>query len=118
MNAQELCKRLRQDRNAWRSTTEGPELRWTLRGIDSMRRVVHALIKEERAHQAQRTPRLHRWLAGDLFRAVNQALTYLGRGDRRKAIVVLEKARDAVQVRRTCAPDKNGPFKSPANIVS
>ena len=118
MNVQELMKRLHREREHWRLAGSGPELSWTLRGIDIARKVICQIAKEDRLRNLERRPRLVRWMAADLLHAINQAITYLGRCDRAKAIDILRRASQAAQTSRANIPDKNGPSNDPVNLVS
>lgn len=90
MNAAEAIKRIRLERRDWKCAGPGAEVKWTLRGMDIALKKVRDLAQEERLKHLERRPRLSRWIAGDLFNAVQQALAYLKRGDRAKAINTLE----------------------------
>ncbi len=92
MNGAEVLRRLWKERKEWKgSETLGPEVHWTVRGIDACIRQVKLLVHEQRVNERLRKPAVYRWRARDLFYAVRQALDHLKRGDRKRAIDVLER---------------------------
>lgn len=94
MHGAEAVRRIHREIQEWRG--DGPEVSWTKQGLARAKAIVLGLAAEERARNQAIRPKLHRWLAGDLFRAVRQALHYLKRGDRARGIEVLEEAVRAV----------------------
>lgn len=94
MNAAEAVRRIHKEVQDWRG--EGAEVSWTKNGLNRALTIVRTLAKEEKMRALERRPRLSRWLAGDLYRAIRQALAYLERGDRAKGIETLQKAIELV----------------------
>lgn len=118
MNRAEIVHRLYRERQSWARGADGPEVRWTLRGLDIALNLVKTIAREETIRNEQRKPRLARWLAGDLFCAVNQGIIYIERGERGKALTVLRKAKAAAEETRATRTIKNGPFMRANNMVS
>ncbi len=118
MNSAEIVRRLYRERQEWRSSGDGAEVSWTCRGIDIAREIVLKMAKEEQMRNIIHTPRLSIWLAGDLFRAIRKALDNLHRGERAKAVSILEDAKEMARKSRAMVPTKNGSSAPPTNVVS
>ncbi len=97
MNAAEVLRRLWKEKHEWKSYDDTPEVRWTLRGINLCIDHVKAIAKEQADNERLRKPRIARWLARDLYHAVEVSLGYMRRADRITAIKVLEKIKAEVQ---------------------
>ncbi len=94
MNPAEVIRRLGREKREWLSYDETPEVLWTLRGINLCIKHVYDIKKEQSYNERLRRPRIHRWLAADLFQAIDVALRLLGRSERQRAIETLEKAKE------------------------
>ncbi len=92
MNSAEVLRRLFRERKEWKASENlGPEVYWTLRGIDNCIRHVKNIVRDQRSQERLRRPAIYRWRARDLFFAIRNALVYIKRGDRKKAISMLER---------------------------
>lgn len=100
MNAAEFIRRLHREILDWKSYERSPEVSWTLQGLNRAAIIARALLKEERVHAARRRPRMARWLAADLYRAIQAALNQFKRGDRGRGIRTLEVALELVKKKR------------------
>lgn len=92
MNSAEALRRLWKEKKEWQRMGAGPEVTWTLRGIRTCIRHIQDLLKEQRTRDLILKPKVNKWQAGNLFRAVRVARHYILMGDRARAIQVLEKA--------------------------
>ena len=97
MNSAELLRRLHREKLEWKSYGNGAEVSWFRQGVERALTIAHDLIKEEKKRNAIRRPRIRHWLAVDLFCHVRQALNYLERSERGRAIETLQKAIDIAQ---------------------
>lgn len=100
MNGPEALRRVYQELKFWRKAGEGAEPAWTAKGLAIALNILRSLADEERAKALAHRPRLNHPIAGELFRAINQALKYLCSGDRGRAIITLENAREAAMASR------------------
>lgn len=100
MNGQEAIRRISRERQEWRDAGEGPEVSWTARGLDRALEILRQIVEEERFRTLERRPRLQRWLAADLYKAVKGALAHLKRGERAAAIETLRTAIELVEAQK------------------
>lgn len=96
MNPAEILRRFARERREWLSYDETPETRWTIRGINLCIQHIKDIRRDQTYNERLRKPRIHRWLASDLYEALSRALRHLANGDRARAVVVLQNARDSV----------------------
>ncbi len=108
MNGAEVLRRLNKERRDWSHGGDGVEVNWTLRGMDIAFGIIYAIAKEEQAAMQLRRPKLSRWMAGDMYNAIGRALSSLRRGERAKAVAILQDAADAAQKNRQRAHLENG----------
>ena len=99
MNSAEVLRRLWKEKHEWESNEHSREMEWTLRGINLCITHVKDILREQREHDLLRRPRIHRWIASDLFHAIEVALKYLANADKRRAMSVLAKAKETAQQR-------------------
>ncbi len=98
MNAEEVLRRIRREKKQWEDADRGTrEAEWVLRGINVCIGHVQEVIAEQKNKAELRKPTISRWFAKDLYHAIFTALNLLGRGERTKAVRVLEAARNAAR---------------------
>ncbi len=98
MNSDEVLRRLWREKKDWEAADKGTrEAEWVLRGINLCVAHVQAIVEEQKNKAELRKPTISRWFAKDLYYAIFTALNLLGRGERSKAVRVLEEARNAAQ---------------------
>lgn len=104
MNGAEVLRRLFVEKRHWaNSEIHGPEVKWTIRGIDACIWQVKRLIKDQRANERLKKPTVHSFRARDMFYAIRMALTQLKRGERKRGIDVLEKVVDLIEKDKVAA---------------
>lgn len=99
MNHAEVFRRLWKEKHDWESYGTEPEILWTLRGIQICIKHVHDIKKDMTTQERFRKPRISRWLARDLNRAVEVALHYLKSGNRLRAMSALERVHERVRLK-------------------
>lgn len=72
---------------------QGDEIKWTVKGIDLCIQITRDVLREARQKEILRKPIISRWVSRELYYAIDQALRYLGRMDKAKAVRILEDAR-------------------------
>lgn len=92
MNSAEVLRRLCKEKKEWMASIPSQETGWVVRGITICIKHVKDIVKEQKANERIRKPKINRWFARDLSRAITVALGYLGVGNRKRAVRVLEKA--------------------------
>ncbi len=94
MNSAEVLRRLVKEKKEWMQTGPTVEAQFVIRGLNLSIMHVRNILKEQMSNERLRKPRINHWIAGDLFHAIEVALGYLGRADKKRAVHFLEKARD------------------------
>lgn len=94
MNTAEAIRRLHAERMDWRKAKlgGGPEVSWTVNGLTRAIAIIEKIADEERNRNRILRPMVSHWRAGYLYRCCKNALNYINRGDRARAIETLTKA--------------------------